>query len=57
VDTTYPDHSIYPIHNHSNWMELYPDAGKEMLADLSTKGPKVRMTFLWMPTMHIFWLC
>jgi hypothetical protein len=26
IDTSYPDHSVYPIEEHSIWMEFYPDA-------------------------------
>jgi hypothetical protein len=28
IDTSYPDHSMYPIEDHSNWIEFYPDAGE-----------------------------
>jgi hypothetical protein len=28
IDTSYPDHSVYPIKDHSNWIEFYPDAGE-----------------------------
>jgi hypothetical protein len=45
IDTSYPDHSVYPIEDHSNWMEFYPDAGEEIPKDLPPeKGPRVRMT-------------
>jgi hypothetical protein len=45
IDTSYPDHSVYPIEDHSNWMEFYPDASEEIPKDLSCeKGPRVRMT-------------
>jgi hypothetical protein len=45
VDTTYPDHSIYPAEDHPNWRDFYPDAGEEIPNDLPmSKGPKVRMT-------------
>jgi hypothetical protein len=45
IDTSYPDHSVYPVDDHSNWMELYPDAGEEIPKDLpAEKGPRVRMT-------------
>jgi hypothetical protein len=45
IDTSYPDHSMYPVEDHSNWMEFYPDAGEEIPKDLPPeKGPKVRMT-------------
>jgi hypothetical protein len=30
IDTSYPDHSMYPVEDHSNWMEFYPDAGEEV---------------------------
>jgi hypothetical protein len=45
IDTSYPDHSVYPVEDHSNWMEFYPDAGEEIPKDLPPeKGPRVRMT-------------
>jgi hypothetical protein len=45
IDTSYPDHSVYPVEDHSNWMEFYPDAGEEIPKDLpSKKAPRVRMT-------------
>jgi hypothetical protein len=48
VDINYPDHSAFPIEDHSNWMEFYPDAEEEIPKYLSApkgpKGPKVRMT-------------
>jgi hypothetical protein len=45
IDTSYPDHSLYPIEDHSNWMEFYPDASEEIPKDLPhEKGPRVRMT-------------
>jgi hypothetical protein len=44
VDTTYPDHSIYPVEDHPNWKDFYPDAEEEIPNDLPmSKGPKVRM--------------
>jgi hypothetical protein len=44
-DTSYPDHSVYPVEDCSNWMEFYPDSGKEIPKDLPPeKGPRVRMT-------------
>jgi hypothetical protein len=43
IDTSYPDHSVYPVEDHSNWMD--PDAIEEIPKDLPPeKGPKVRMT-------------
>jgi hypothetical protein len=45
VDTSYPDHSIYPIEDHPNWKDFYPEAEEEIPNDLPTpKVPKVRMT-------------
>jgi hypothetical protein len=45
IDTSYPDHSMYPVKDHSNWMKFYPDDGEEILKDLPPeKGPRVRMT-------------
>jgi hypothetical protein len=45
IDTSYPDHSVYPVEDHSNWMEFYPDASEEIPNDLRPeKGPRVRMT-------------
>jgi hypothetical protein len=45
IDTAYPDHSIYPVEDHTNWMEFYPDTEKEIPNDLpASKGPKVRIT-------------
>jgi hypothetical protein len=45
IDNSYPDQSVYPIEDHSNSMEFYPDAGEEIPKDLPPeKGPRVRMT-------------
>jgi hypothetical protein len=45
IDTSYPDHSVYPVEDHSNWMDFYPDASEEIPKDLPPeKGPRVRMT-------------
>ena len=30
VDTTYPDHSNYPVEEHPNWKDFYPDAEEEI---------------------------
>jgi hypothetical protein len=44
IDTSYPDDSIYPVEDHSNWMEFYPDSGEEIPKDLPPeKGQRVRM--------------
>jgi hypothetical protein len=45
IDTSYPDHSVYPVEYYSNRMKFYPDAGEEIPKDLPPeKGPRVRMT-------------
>jgi hypothetical protein len=45
IDTLYPDHSVYPVEDHSNWMEFYPEASEEIPKDLPPeKGSRVRMT-------------
>jgi hypothetical protein len=45
IDTTYPDHSIFPIEDHTTWKEFYPDAVKEIPNELpASRGPKIRMT-------------
>jgi hypothetical protein len=45
IDASYPDHSVYPVEDHSNWMEFYPDASEDIPKDLPPeKGSRVRMT-------------
>jgi hypothetical protein len=45
IDTSYPDHSVYSVEDHSNWTEFYPDASEEIPKDLlPEKGQRVRMT-------------
>jgi hypothetical protein len=45
IDTSYPDHFMYPVEDHSNWVEFYLDTGEEIPKDLPPeKGPRVRMT-------------
>jgi hypothetical protein len=45
IDTTYPDHSVYPVEDHPNWKDFYPDAEEEIPNDLpmskvsKTKSP------------------
>jgi hypothetical protein len=45
INTTYPDHSIYPVEDHPNWKDFYPNAEEEISTDLSmskvskTKSP------------------
>jgi hypothetical protein len=35
IDTSYPEHSVYPVEDHSYWLEFYPDANEEIPMDLS----------------------
>jgi hypothetical protein len=45
IDTTYPDHSIYPVEDNPNWKDLYLDIEEVNENDLPmSKGLKVRMT-------------
>jgi hypothetical protein len=45
IETSYPDHSVYPVEDHSNWMEFYSDAGKDIPKDFPPeKRSSVRMT-------------
>jgi hypothetical protein len=45
IDSSYSDHSMFPVEDHSNWMEFYPGANEEILKDLPPeKRPRVRMT-------------
>jgi hypothetical protein len=44
IDISYPDHSIYPFEDHSNWVELYPDAGNEIPRDLPPEKGQELMT-------------
>jgi hypothetical protein len=45
IDTSYPDNLMYPVEDHSNWMEFYPDAGEEIPNNLPPeKGSRVKMT-------------
>jgi hypothetical protein len=34
IDTSYLDHSMYPVEDHSYWMEFYPDSGEEITENL-----------------------
>jgi hypothetical protein len=44
IETSYPDHSVYPVEDHSNWMKFYPDVAEEIPKDFPCeKGPRVRM--------------
>jgi hypothetical protein len=36
---------VYPVEDHSNWMDFYPDASEEIPKYIPPeKGPRVRMT-------------
>jgi hypothetical protein len=44
MDTSYPNNSVYPVEDHSNWMEFYPDAREENPKNLlPEEGPRVRI--------------
>jgi hypothetical protein len=44
IDTSYPDRFVYPVEDHSNWMEFYPDAGEEIPKKIPPeKWSRVRM--------------
>ena len=44
-DINHPDHAKYPIEDHDNWSEFYPDAVEELPPDMpSSKGKPVRIT-------------
>jgi hypothetical protein len=46
IDTSYTDHSVYPVEDHSNWMEFYPNASEEIPKDFHPeKGARFRMSF------------
>jgi hypothetical protein len=30
IDISYLNHSMYPVEDHSKWMEFYPDSGEEI---------------------------
>ena len=45
VDSNYPDHSDFPIEDHTNWSEFYPDAEEEIPKGLpAAKGKAVKIT-------------
>ena len=45
VDTSYPDHSQYPVEDHPNWSDFYPDAEEELPPDMPVpRGKPVRIT-------------
>jgi hypothetical protein len=42
IDTSYPSHYEYPVEDHPNWKDFYPDAEEKIPKDLPMlKGPKV----------------
>jgi hypothetical protein len=34
IDTSYPDHSMYHVEDHSNWLKFYSEAGEEIPKNL-----------------------
>jgi hypothetical protein len=30
IDASFPDHSVYPVEDHSNWVKFYQDSGEEI---------------------------
>jgi hypothetical protein len=45
IETSYPDHTVYSVDNHSNQEEFYQDYGEEIPKYLSLKiEPRVSMT-------------
>jgi hypothetical protein len=44
IDTTYPDHSIYPAEDLTDCMQIYPDVEEEIPNDFpASTGAKTRM--------------
>ena len=44
-DTSYPDHEGFPIDDHPNWKEFYPDAEEDIPIDIPlAKGKPIRIT-------------
>ena len=44
-DISYPDHSKYPMTDHPNWKEFYPDAEEDIPIDIPiAKGKAIRIT-------------
>jgi hypothetical protein len=42
---SYPDHSVYTVEDHSNWMEFHPKTGEVIQKDvLPKKVPRIRIT-------------
>jgi hypothetical protein len=45
IDTSYPDHSMYHVEDHSNWLKFYSEAGEEIPKNLPPeKKQRVTMT-------------
>jgi hypothetical protein len=45
IYTSYPDHYMYPVEDHSYRMEFYSDSGEEIPKDLPPeKGSRIKMT-------------
>jgi hypothetical protein len=43
IDTSYPDHSLYPNEDNLNWMEFYPDVSEEFPKDLPPEKERLFM--------------
>jgi hypothetical protein len=56
IDTSYPDHSMYFVEDHSKWIKFYPDTGEEIPKDLPLeKAPRVRVT-VYVDTDHAHYI-
>jgi hypothetical protein len=54
VDTLYPSHSEYPVGDHPNWKDFYPDDEEEIPNGFPmSKGPKIRMA-VYVDTDHAY---
>jgi hypothetical protein len=41
IETSCSEHSMYPVEDHSNWVQFYPDVQEEIPKDLPPeKGPQ-----------------
>jgi hypothetical protein len=54
IDISYPDHSVYPVEDHLNWMEFYSDSGEDIPKDLPPeKDQGSGRLFMLMLIMHM----
>jgi hypothetical protein len=56
IDTSYPEHFMYPVEDHLNWMEFYPDSGENKFQRifLLKKDQESGWLFMLMLMMHMF---